>query len=459
MLLKKSHTRKSSTRSIRETEYEEGLESLFEIAVSDALEIMDNEEDKRFLIGQRNPEREGRISSVKDRKLALEEKEAAAKKLLLTVHWDGKIVPDLIGKTKVDRIANVVTGVSTDKILEIPKINQGTGRLTAEAIFKVLVEWDIDIQIKTFSFDTTSVNTGTFNGAAVLLEELLDHQVLFLACRHHIFELLLEAVFMVHLSPSGGPDIVLFKNFQLQWPNIDAKKFRNGLKVEAVQKALGGAIDETIQFAEDQIKVHQPRDDYRELLMLVIIFLGGAITSGYTFAAPGAFNKTRWLSKAIYSLKIWMLRDQFLLTEKEQHGLLSVNIFTVKPVIRPNQEIQKPCFSSQLEHPVSAKPMSETGQLLPKSSSSQLPQIIKPAVARQIPEAGGVPSTTSSSSVSAGGPIVDLTQDESSLIIRKTVGRGRSANRSPLPSVSTQPVVQRPDRVKKVPSWLKDFKT
>lgn len=96
---------------------------------------------------------------------------------------------------------------------------------------------------------------GTFNGAAVLLEELLDHQVLFLACRHHIFELLLEAVFMVHLSPSGGPDIVLFKNFQLQWPNIDAKKFRNGLKVEAVQKALGGAIDETIQFAEDQIKV------------------------------------------------------------------------------------------------------------------------------------------------------------------------------------------------------------
>lgn len=64
------------------------------------------------------------------------------------------------------------------------------------------------------SFDTTSSNTGAKRGACTLLETKLGKQLLHLACRHHVFELVLEAVFSKCMGPSTGPDILLFKRFQ-----------------------------------------------------------------------------------------------------------------------------------------------------------------------------------------------------------------------------------------------------
>ncbi|KAG0713600.1 hypothetical protein GWK47_015866 [Chionoecetes opilio] len=58
------------------------------------------------------------------------------------------------------------------------------------------------------------------------------------------------------------------------------------------------------------------RDDYRELVKLVIIFLGGAPPGGIRFLAPGAMHQARWMSKVLYSFKIWMFRGQFRLTKR-----------------------------------------------------------------------------------------------------------------------------------------------
>lgn len=52
---------------------------MFDIAVANALEIMNSEEEKAFLIGQRKQPREGKISAKKDVKLAMKEKETKAK--------------------------------------------------------------------------------------------------------------------------------------------------------------------------------------------------------------------------------------------------------------------------------------------------------------------------------------------------------------------------------------------
>jgi hypothetical protein len=52
------------------------------------------------------------------------------------------------------------------------------------------------------------------------------------------------------------------------------------------------------------------RDDYKEFLELSILFLGGDIP-GYFFKQPGAMHHARWMSKVIYSLKMWMFRKQF----------------------------------------------------------------------------------------------------------------------------------------------------
>ena len=47
---------------------------------------------------------------------------------------------------------------------------------------------------KALVFDTTSANSGWKSGAAVLLEERLHTKVFYLACRHHVYELIIKAV-------------------------------------------------------------------------------------------------------------------------------------------------------------------------------------------------------------------------------------------------------------------------
>ena len=44
---------------------------------------------------------------------------------------------------------------------------------------------------------------------------------------------------------------------------------------------------------------------------------------------PGAIHHARWLSKVIYSLKIWMFKAQFKLTPAEERGLRDVCVFAV----------------------------------------------------------------------------------------------------------------------------------
>lgn len=48
-------------------------------------------------------------------------------------------------------------------------------------------------------------------GACALLEQKLENELLNLACRHHILEIVLEAVFGIVMGPSSGPDIGIFK--------------------------------------------------------------------------------------------------------------------------------------------------------------------------------------------------------------------------------------------------------
>ena len=40
------------------------------------------------------------------------------------------------------------------------------------------------------SFDTTAGNTGHLNGACTLLEKQMGRDLLWLACRHHVMELI-----------------------------------------------------------------------------------------------------------------------------------------------------------------------------------------------------------------------------------------------------------------------------
>ena len=45
--------------------------------------------------------------------------------------------------------------------------------------------------------------------------------VLDLACRHHVYELILKKAFSTCLGVTSGPDIQLFESFQGEWEFVD----------------------------------------------------------------------------------------------------------------------------------------------------------------------------------------------------------------------------------------------
>ena len=64
-----------------------------------------------------------------------------------------------------------------------------------------------------------------------------------------------------------------------------------------------------------------------ELLLLIV--LGGVPIRGIRFTAPGAMHQARWMSKVIYSMKVWLFRSQFKLTTKELKSITEVVIFCI----------------------------------------------------------------------------------------------------------------------------------
>ncbi|XP_044597459.1 uncharacterized protein LOC123274025 [Cotesia glomerata] len=140
------------------------------------------------------------------------------------VHWDGKLLSDIVGTETVDRLPVLLTSSGSEQLLGIPKINSGSG---IEQAFSCILNY----------------------GAM------------------------------------------------------------------GVSKFL-------------------PRNDYREFLELSSIFLGATPKDNYTFKCPGAMSHARWMSKAIYCLKIFIFRTEFKITPKELNNLRHICIFIVTTYIK-----------------------------------------------------------------------------------------------------------------------------
>ena len=186
------------------------------------------------------------------------------------INFDGKLMKGLEGYRKVNRLALVLVQETENKLLCITKMEQSTGSVEAEKIKEMLVEWGVAEKIIACGFDTTSSNTGVNKGCCVILKTLLNRQILWLACRHHIPELIIGTAFTTLFGDTKSPEVTLFKVI--------------------------------------------PRCDYKEYLELAKLILGDKITrkNGFIFhlSRPGADHHARWMIKAIYVLKMVLLQHQ-----------------------------------------------------------------------------------------------------------------------------------------------------
>ena len=248
-------------------------------------------------------------------------------KFPLIVHWDGKLLPDLTGTKKVDRLPVLVTSNGESQLLAVPKLPSGTGEAQAQAVFDVLKDWGVDAKVQGMCFDTTSSNTGRHKGACIILEQLLGRTLLYIGCRHHVLELVAGAAYSEVMGASSAPDVLLFKRFKARWDWIDHTSFEDSSTDAYTSDAIADIKDDMVKKLESSVTVTQPRDDYRELMELAIIFLGGVPPRGIRFSAPGAMHQARWMSKSIYTFKVWLFRSQFKLTTSEHRGLRELCIF------------------------------------------------------------------------------------------------------------------------------------
>lgn len=100
-----------------------------------------------------------------------------------------------------------------------------------------------------------------------------------------------------------------------------------------------------------------PRNDYLELIELCLLVLGHPIDK-YTFKSCTADHHARWMSKLIYSFKIYLFRDQFPLSKEEEDNMRNFCLFGclvyVKYWIQCPQPTDAPindlCFYKEIEN-------------------------------------------------------------------------------------------------------------
>ncbi|XP_046383718.1 uncharacterized protein LOC124154192 [Ischnura elegans] len=254
----------------------------------------------------------------------------------LVVHWDGKLMPSSEdAEGNADRLPILVSGEGVEQLLGVPELKRGTGIQEATAVVEYLTSWELQERVIGLVFDITTVNSGRVNGACVHIQRKLGKELLELACRHHILELVLAAVFDSLISVSKKATLPFVDCLKDNWKNIDKARYRTAATTRGSLRKINDK-KEIIIFCCNQLKVFQPRDDYRELLELVIIFLGGSVpgTTAYQFKKPGSISKSRWMAKAIYSFKVWMFGKQLNLSTKESDNVFQICCFVASVYIK-----------------------------------------------------------------------------------------------------------------------------
>jgi len=154
------------------------------------------------------------------------------------LHWDGKPLPNLLQKENVERLAILISNGDEEQLLGVPALENSMGVTQSDAICEALKEWGVSEKIEAICFDTTSVNTGRLKGTCTLVEKALGRNLLYLACRHHILEVVLKAVIGFKMGSTTDPQPDVFKKFQRHWSNIDQSKYKVGVEDETVRNTV-----------------------------------------------------------------------------------------------------------------------------------------------------------------------------------------------------------------------------
>ena len=124
-----------------------------------------------------------------------------------------------------ERLPILVSGIGGCKLLGVPSLphlsTDKARNLISNATTTPLDKWNCMGNVIGMVFDTTSANTGHKTAACISIQRDLDKSLLWLACRHHIGEVLLEHVWRdLAVEVSKSPDVTVFTRFRDKWSQL-----------------------------------------------------------------------------------------------------------------------------------------------------------------------------------------------------------------------------------------------
>ncbi|KAG7166601.1 hypothetical protein Hamer_G032057 [Homarus americanus] len=160
------------------------------------------------------------------RQVAAAQREAFTPPPHAVVHWDGKLVKNVVGEEE-HRQAIFISGRGHEegKMLAVLPVKDGTGLTQARATARAIEDWSCASNVKALCFDTTSSNTGRVQGAVVHLQALLEKQLLRLGCRHHVMELVVRAAASNIFGKTSAPTDPLFQTLKKRWSQLDHSQY------------------------------------------------------------------------------------------------------------------------------------------------------------------------------------------------------------------------------------------
>ena len=211
-------------------------------------------------------------------------------------------------------------GIGGTKLLGVPAIphksNKSAGDLTAGATIDLLNDWDATNSIVGMVFDTTSSNTGHKTATCITLQTLIDRPLLWLACRHHIGEVVLRHIWDdLKIEVSKSPAVSIFMRFKNNFEMLDSNDLqrvqRKNIMSNSESQSVIDLLKDTIRDKNSEVFL---RGDYKELVEISLFYLDPNSFKEYfgrdfSFKRPGAMHKARWMAKLLYSLKMVLMRD------------------------------------------------------------------------------------------------------------------------------------------------------
>lgn len=279
------------------------------------------------------------IRIAQDKELARTIKDNFVWPDFLVAHYDGKIRESWGVKSDFLAVCVSGKGIEKEKVLGDVPLARGTGRLSASAVVKLLFSWGIEDRLLGLSFDNCSTNVAPWNGANVFIEGDLERQLLWLACLHHVLDLIIEASVVVKLGATSGPREKYFARFETYYNSLSPEE-KTKIIADAT-KMLGLLSPEDDITREFLAATHSfftgfmasgngfQRGDYLELARLIMFFVGAEKELKMT-EKVGAIHHARWMGAAIYILKMVICGEERVkMGQKQFKALVDLAYFIV----------------------------------------------------------------------------------------------------------------------------------